>query len=129
MTDAEKLTAVIEKVTKEHFFFMDGWKIRMGMRAKFDPGDSGLAPSPPKDWAIYLVDNHIVDLLLVDHKFAKAFWGFKPKSGGLYKISPGSPEMPNEYVRMKWRRWQFYLQRAVISDNMLDYYYERLGDK
>lgn len=59
--------------------------------------------------------------VLFEHKFAKAYWGYgkdlsdKYGSHWLFDGKEGA-----------LKRWQYHIQQAVISDDPLLYYFERL---
>lgn len=69
----------------------------------------------------FLIDNpYYVKEVLFDHSFAKAYWGEEL----LYTDKDdGSGAYPKTYGPAKW---QHHLQQAVLSENPLLYYFERL---
>lgn len=57
--------------------------------------------------------NNLVRGVLLDHSFAKAYW--PEKSGDIAGHTVGGINT-----------WQYNLQQAVLADDLINYYYERI---
>lgn len=56
--------------------------------------------------------------ILLDHSFAKAYWGEKKDWHPIFDEKEGKD--------IAMLNWQYHLQQAVLSENPLLYYFERL---
>lgn len=104
MNKEEKLIKIIERAEKNGFKFLKWFNKRT--KIKDFPIMSCIS--------IMLNSLEFYQLLLIDHDFAKAFWG--------------EEMIDDEVSPMGWVGeipiWQHHLQQAVISNNILDYYWE-----
>jgi len=135
MTDEEKtkLTKIIEKAEKNGFDFIKWHKNRTNIKGF------------PKEPLISLMLGSLefYKLLLIDHDFAKAFFGeefiCEKCNTPLEKIDikerwGGKNHIVNQWACLNCQLapspsyipWIKHLQQAIISDIMLDYYYQKL---
>ena len=110
MTQEDKIKKIIEKAVEngwEHLGFSIALKKQK--RGEVDLGWT------EENWIRY-ISNEEYYKTVFSHSFAKAIWGesyFKDFSGNFGK--------PGEFIT-----WQYHLQKAVISDDPIDYYYKNM---
>ena len=140
MTREEKLTKIIEKAEKNGF---DLWNWTDNEFYMYPSFKSEERKNFVIKYLIYGFNKNCVKLLLVDHDFAKAYWGEDS-----YKVIGYEADFPPEenksyqylgcYI-LKWNKtnepsvgfkeieiplWQYNLQQAIISNDILEYYFE-----
>lgn len=129
MTPQEKLKIVIERGVRGGFDWTDSkngvYEVRASIGGAWFDEEDGTSSYYPTETILFSKD------------FAKAYWGVG-RQGDIDKVEYG-PQWNTHYVYCggrvteissfpgyikKFEYWQYHLARAVLSDNVIDYYYD-----
>ena len=109
MKEEKKLKKIIEKAIVNRFkfskFLNEKVETMIGTRI-------GLAKDAKEQWRILV---SYKELILFNHDFAKAFWKKEVKTPQDLCFEGGKGGQ--EY-------WQFYLTKAVLEEDVIEYYYK-----